>query len=244
MPGSTIERQANRYTAVAMKNTKTIALVDDEPDILKLVSLHLERESYCVKSFETVTAFFAFISKKLPDLIVLDLLLPDEDGLDVCKQLKRSMKYSSIPIIMLTAKSRETDKIIGLELGADDYVTKPFSPRELMARVKAVLRRTEKSHPSVITIGDVLSIDKEQFQVIINNRPVELTPVEFKILEFLSMNPGKLFSRGKILDYLWGNEKAVQDRTVDVHIKNIRQKLGDANYIIKNVRGFGYKLEI
>jgi len=244
VPGSTIERQANRYTAVAMKNTKTIALVDDEPDILKLVSLHLERESYCVKSFETVTAFFAFISKKLPDLIVLDLLLPDEDGLDVCKQLKRSMKYSSIPIIMLTAKSRETDKIIGLELGADDYVTKPFSPRELMARVKAVLRRTEKSHPSVITIGDVLSIDKEQFQVIINNRPVELTPVEFKILEFLSMNPGKLFSRGKILDYLWGNEKAVQDRTVDVHIKNIRQKLGDANYIIKNVRGFGYKLEI
>ena len=244
MPGSTIERQANRYTAVAMKNTKTIALVDDEPDILKLVSLHLERESYCVKSFETVTAFFAFISKKLPDLIVLDLLLPDEDGLDVCKQLKRSMKYASIPIIMLTAKSRETDKIIGLELGADDYVTKPFSPRELMARVKAVLRRTEKSHPSVITIGDVLSIDKEQFQVIINNRPVELTPVEFKILEFLSMNPGKLFSRGKILDYLWGNEKAVQDRTVDVHIKNIRQKLGDANYIIKNVRGFGYKLEI
>lgn len=227
-----------------MKNERMIAIVDDEPDILRLVSLHLEKASFSVRSFPDATSFLEFIARKTPDLILLDLMLPDEDGLEVCRQLKRSSKYSSIPIIMLTSKSRETDKIIGLELGADDYVTKPFSPRELLARVKAVLRRTDKKLPSIVTIGDILTIDNERFQVMVNNTPVELTPVEFKILEFLSINIGKLLSRDKILDYLWGNEKAVQDRTVDVHIKNIRQKLGDANHIIKNVRGFGYKVEL
>lgn len=225
-------------------NKKIISIVDDEPDIIRLITHHLEKESFKVKGFLNATSFLEYISKSTPDLILLDLMLPDEDGMEVCRQLKSTNKYSAIPIIMLTAKSREADKILGLEQGADDYVSKPFSPRELIARIRAVIRRTEKKQPDNITLGDILFIDHERYHVLAYGKPVDLTPVEFKILEFLSMNAGKLFSRDKILDYLWGNDKAVQDRTVDVHIKNIRQKLGEAGNIIKNARGFGYKVEI
>jgi two-component system phosphate regulon response regulator PhoB/two-component system alkaline phosphatase synthesis response regulator PhoP len=169
-------------------------------------------------------------------------MLPDLDGFDICRMMKSNQSYESIPIIMLTAKGQEADKVTGLELGADDYLTKPFSPRELIARVKAVLRRTSASKLVQVIIGDI-SIDPERFEVMVNEKPVTLTPVEFKILHLLAQNQGKVFSRERILDHLWGNEKAVIDRTVDVHIKNLRDKLGPAGELVKNIRGVGYKVQ-
>ncbi len=171
-------------------------------------------------------------------------MLPDMSGLDVCKALKRSDEWRAIPVIMATAKAEETDKILGLELGADDYVTKPFSLKELAARIKAVLRRAEPAPlPSVLEIGAGLVLDAERFEVRRDGVPIDLTSTEFKILRLLASKKGRVFSREQILDELWGNDKIVLDRTVDVHIKNLRDKLGPASRLIKNIRGVGYKVE-
>ncbi|MGC9325280.1 MAG: response regulator [Desulfomonilia bacterium] len=222
---------------------RVIAVIDDEPDILNLVDLHLKKASYSVDTFLTSRSFMKYLQSRTPDLIILDLMLPDDDGFDVCRRLKSDPRYSSIPIIMLTAKGHERDRITGLEIGADDYVIKPFSPGELVARVRAVMRRTTKDVESLITIADTLTIDPERFQVLVHGDPVALTPVEFKILHLLAAHKGKVFTRDRILDHLWGGEKAVIDRTVDVHIKNLREKLGSTGDLIKNIRGVGYKLE-
>jgi len=224
--------------------SKLIAIIDDEPDILELVSLHLEKAGFEVKGFPDGKTFFKSLKKRLPDLIVLDLMLPGEDGFDICKYLKKDDKTSYIPIIMLTAKSEETDKVLGLELGADDYVTKPFSPRELTARLKAVLRRKErKEKADRIKIGNILEIDLKKFEVMVSSRKIDLTSTEFRILQFLASRPGWVFKRDQILEYLWGEEKIVLDRTIDVHIANLREKLGKAKTLVKNIRGVGYKLE-
>jgi two-component system phosphate regulon response regulator PhoB/two-component system alkaline phosphatase synthesis response regulator PhoP len=223
---------------------KKIAVIDDEPDIRELVSLHLERAGFQVDMFEQAEPFLHFIEANKPDLIVLDLMLPDADGLDVCKYLRKHDAFSRIPIIMLTAKGEETDKILGLELGADDYVTKPFSPRELVARVKAVLRR--EGQPAVgemLNVAGIITIDPGKHEVKIKQKRIDLTSTEFRILQLLASKKGWVFSRDQILDYLWGQEKAVLDRTIDVHIKHLREKLGEAGSLIKNVRGVGYKLE-
>jgi len=222
---------------------KLIAVIDDEPDILELVSLHLTKSGFKVKEFLNAESFFKFLSSKIPDLIILDLMLPDSDGIEVCKYLKSNQELKSIPIIMLTARVSETDKVLGLELGADDYVTKPFSPRELVARVKAVLRRKTQDSGEKIKIGDILLIDLNKFQVFVENKKIELTPTEFRILKILATKKGWVFTRDQILDHLWGHDKAVLDRTIDVHIKNLREKLGKAKKFIKNVRGIGYKIE-
>ncbi|RLA89729.1 MAG: two-component system response regulator [Deltaproteobacteria bacterium] len=219
-----------------------IAVIDDEPDILELVSLHLIKSNFKVKEFLNAESFFRFLSSKIPDLIILDIMLPDSDGIEICKYLKSSQDFSSIPIIMLTARATETDKVLGLELGADDYITKPFSTRELIARVKAVLRR-KKDTSKKIKIGDILLIDLNKFQVFVENKKIDLTPTEFRILKILASKKGWIFTREQILDYLWGHDKAVLDRTIDVHIKNLREKLGKAKKNIKNVRGIGYKIE-
>ncbi len=224
--------------------SKLIAIVDDEPDILELVSIHLEKNGYRSEKFLNGETFLAFLQKSRPDLIVLDLMLPDMDGLDICKYLKRENDLSTIPIIMLTAKGEETDKILGLELGADDYVTKPFSPKELIARIRAVLRRKQETAATkVLAAGGILSIDTDKHEVRVHSRKIDLTSTEFRILQLLISKKGWVFSREKILDYLWGQEKAVVDRTIDVHIKHLREKLGEAAALIKNVRGVGYKLE-
>ncbi len=223
---------------------KLIAVVDDEPDIAELVSVHLKKARFEVKIFLSGSKFYNFLSDNRPDLIILDLLLPDIDGLEICKDLKSKSDFKDIPIIMLTAKEEETDKILGLELGADDYVTKPFSPRELIARVKAVLRRqneNQKSHK--IRVGGSVLLDSSKHEVWINEKQIELTFTEFKILELLASKKGWVFSREKILDYLWGREKAVLDRTIDVHIRHLREKLGPYGKLIKNIRGVGYKLK-
>ncbi len=170
-------------------------------------------------------------------------MLPDADGFEICKYLKKQEKYAQIPVVMLTAKADETDKVLGLELGADDYVTKPFSTRELIARVKAVLRRKVQKEEEKIVIGDILTIDLKRFEVVVEKRKVELTSTEFKILQLLSSKQGWVFSRDNILQYLWGHEKTVVDRTVDVHVRHLREKLGKAAYLVKNIRGVGYKIE-
>jgi two-component system phosphate regulon response regulator PhoB/two-component system alkaline phosphatase synthesis response regulator PhoP len=234
-----------RVAAREVSMGKLVVIVDDEPDILDLVSLHLERANFRVRGYENASSFFKFLEKETPDLVVLDLMLPDADGFEICKYMKGDERLSAIPIVMLTAKAEETDKILGLELGADDYVTKPFSPKELVARVKAVLRRQQKGEESKkqIRVGEILAIDLEKYQVKVNGKPAELTSTEFRILKLLSSKRGWVFSRDQILDYLWGNEKVVLDRTVDVHIRNLRSKLGPARRYIKNVRGIGYKVE-
>ncbi len=223
-----------------------IDIVDDEKDILELVALHLERSGFRVRKFLLAKPFLRELSIKQPDLIILDLMLPDIDGIEVCKFLKSHEEYGDIPIIMLTARATETDKVLGLELGADDYVTKPFSPRELVARVKAVLRRggrQEEKEDKKIQIGGILSIDPFKFEVYVRGKRIELTPTEFKILKMLAEKKGWVFTRKQILDELWGYDKIVLDRTVDVHIKHLREKLGEAGKFIKNVRGVGYKIE-
>ena len=222
-----------------------IAVLDDEPDILELLSVHLKKNRFRVREFPDAESFYRFLHSEVPDLIILDLMLPDADGFEVCKYLRKTDNLAAVPIIMLTARVGETDKILGLELGADDYVTKPFSPSELVARVKAVLRRREPRKEDVerIDIEGILSLDLQRHEVSVKGRKVELTSTEFRILQLLASKKGWVFSRDKILDYLWGNEKTVVDRTVDVHIKHLREKLGVAAKLIKNIRGVGYKLE-
>jgi len=221
----------------------TIAVVDDEPDILALVALHLKKAGYRVREFPDAGCFLASVRRQIPDLVILDLMLPDMDGADVCRQLKETGRLARVPVIMLTARVTEADRVLGLELGADDYVVKPFSPRELVARVRAVLRRRQQSEdPERLDFG-ILSISPGRYAVTVAGGRVELTITEFRILLILARKPGWVFSRDQILESLWGSEKAVIDRTVDVHIKNIRDKLGRAGGLVRNVRGVGYKLE-
>jgi two-component system phosphate regulon response regulator PhoB/two-component system alkaline phosphatase synthesis response regulator PhoP len=230
--------------SMASPELQLVAVVDDEPDIVELVSIHLKRAGFEVRGFPDGKTFLRFIEKRVPALVVLDLMLPDMDGLEICRHLRAEDRYSSVPIIMLTARGEEADKVLGLELGADDYVAKPFSARELAARVKAILRRkTGERKTRRITVGNILVIDTERYEVTVSGRKVALTPTEFRILAFLSASQGLVFSRDQILDHLWGREKAVVDRTIDVHIKHLRDKLGKAAGFIKNIRGVGYKIE-
>ncbi len=220
-----------------------IAVVDDEPDLLELLSLHLTKAGFRVEVFPDATSFYRFIEKQTPNLIILDLMLPDVDGIDVCRFLKQENRFASIPIIMLTARTEEADRVLGLELGADDYVPKPFSPRELVARVRAVLRRQDlRAEDKTISI-DGVTIDQQRHQVTVEGKMVTLTTTEFRILTILAQRPGWVFTRNQILEALWGYDKPVLDRTVDVHIRNLRAKLGKAGELIKNVRGVGYKIE-
>ncbi len=234
-------------TAKAPHVTKgVIAVVDDEPDILELIGLHLSRAGFAVKSFAAARPLLHYLSKQLPDLLVLDLMLPDGDGLEICKSLKKEARTQPLPILMLTAKGEKPDIVLGLEFGADDYMVKPFSPAELVARVKAILRRSTKPGPGdddLIRVGADLVIDQGRHTALVGDQGVALTSTEFSILLILSRNPGWVFTREKILDALWGDEKDVIDRTVDVHIKHLREKLGAAGAKIKNIRGVGYKIE-
>jgi len=223
---------------------KTIALVEDEPDIVELLEIHLQKGGFQVRSFNNGKKFLEYLSKNTPDVVILDLMLPDIDGLEICKRVRTSNSSADTAIIMLTAKSEEIDKILGLELGADDYVTKPFSPKELVARVKAVLRRhAPRQQTRTIEIAGGLLIDLEKYTVTLKDEKILLTSTEFRILQLLASKKGWVFSREKILDHLWGDEKAVIDRTIDVHIRHLREKLGPAAGCVKNLRGVGYKLE-
>jgi DNA-binding response OmpR family regulator len=199
-----------------------VAVVDDDLDILELVSVHLKKAGMKVREFPDVEGF-----------------------IEVCRFLRKENRFSSVPVIMLTARADEVDRVLGLEIGADDYMTKPFSPKELVARVKAVLRRSRPKEQKAdkVDLGGLLSIDLGRHEVTVAGEKVELTVVEFRILQFLASKPGWVFSRDSILDYLWGHDKVVTDRTIDVHVRHLREKLGAAAHLVKNVRGVGYKLE-
>ena len=225
---------------------KVVAIVDDEEDIVNLVSHHVKREGYKVKEFHNGRDFLLFLESIVPDLVILDIMLPGIDGLEICRMLKNRSRTSSIPIIMLTAKASEADVVVGLEIGADDYIVKPFSPREMVARVKSLLRRvnTREAKDPKLEIGPI-SLNSERYEVTVNGKRVDLTTTEFKILEVLLEKRGSVFTRDQLLKKkrLWGDEKLVYDRTIDVHIKNLREKLGKAGNMIKTIRGIGYKLE-
>jgi DNA-binding response OmpR family regulator len=217
-----------------------IIVVEDDPAIRELIVFNLEKEKYIALGFAEGIPAESYVLKNSADLIILDLMLPDIDGLELCKVLKRSDPTKSIPIIMLTAKGDETDRILGLELGADDYIVKPFSPKELMARIKAVLRRVNfRAEPAVYTRHGI-TLDPIKYTVEFQERPVSVTATEFKILETLIRSPGRVFTRHMLLETL---SKLVVDRNIDVHVTALRKKLGAGGRHIKTIRGVGYKLE-
>jgi len=222
---------------------QVIAALDDEPDILELLKVNLRKAGYRFEGFQEAEDLYGYLGREKPDLILLDLMLPGTDGLEVCRHIRRSERFADIPIIMLTARGDESDKVVGLELGADDYVTKPFSIKELVARIHAVLRRPGGGEAARRIVIGPLVIDLDRFEVTAEGAKVDLTATEFKILQLLASRKGRVFTRDQILDFLWGQEKAVIDRTIDVHIRNLREKLGPAGSLIKNIRSVGYKLE-
>jgi len=230
-----------------------ILVVDDEKNILELVRFNLEREGYQVFTALDGASALELAGSEIPDLIVLDVMLPEMDGLEVCRELHREPVTKDIPIIMLSARADELDRVLGLEMGADDYVTKPFSPRELVARVKARLRRTHRGEGKTgeaqadgqMNYGRML-IDEERFAVYIDSVKQEFTLKEFELIRFLARYPGKVFTREQLLGQVWGYDYAGDSRTVDVHIRHIRQKLEQlpqGDQIIETVRGVGYRFK-
>ncbi len=220
-----------------------ILVVDDEDDLLDLVEYNLTREGYRIKTASTGEEALRKIREDPPDLILLDLMLPGMDGFDVCKELKSNPRTASIPIVMLTAKTGESDQVAGLELGSDDYVVKPFSPSVLLARVRAVLRRTREEPPGqtrVLAFKDLV-IDPSRHEVVIKGRPTQLTASEFKILHFMARRPGWVYSREHIISAVRGDDYPVTDRSVDVQIVGLRKKLGPVGTYIETVRGVGYR---
>lgn len=225
-----------------------ILVVDDEVNISELVRFNLTREGYQVSTAATGQQCLELAEQQSPDLILLDLMLPGMDGLEVCRNLRKNTLTENIPIIMLTARGEELDKVLGLEMGADDYITKPFSPRELVARVKAHLRRRtrEKSvgEEGKQLVQGAISVDLESYEVFVQGKKQDFTPKEFEVLRLLMANPGRVFTRDYLLEKVWGYDYLGDSRTVDVHIRHIRQKVeqedGNPQYI-ETVRGVGYR---
>lgn len=221
-----------------------ILVVDDEPHIIELVKFNLETTGFKVLEASDGQKAIEIIKSKKPDLVLLDLMLPIIDGFEVCRILRKNEKTREIPVIMLTAKSEEVDKILGFEVGADDYITKPFSTRELVARVRAVLRRTKAiDDSSKIEARDIV-IDVDKYEVTVRGEKKDFTPKQFDLLKILMSNPGKVFSREYLLENVWGYDYLGDTRTVDVHIRHLRQKIEEDSEnpnLIETIRGVGYK---
>ena len=219
----------------------SLLIVEDEPKLAKLLSNYLQQAGYDPECLENGLDVVPKVRKKMPTLILLDLMLPGRDGVEICKEIR---SFSTVPIIMVTARIEEIDRLIGLELGADDYICKPFSPREVVARVKAVLRRSIVQRPA----GGfpLLELDEDRLLATLHGHNLDLTAVEFKLLEFLSDNPGRIFGRDKLMDHIYPDQRIVSDRTIDSHIKNLRKKISVASpdaEIIHSVYGVGYKYD-
>lgn len=232
-----------------MNPRKKVLVVDDEPDIGELLKYNLEQEGFEVLVLQQGEKVLPTLEKEPIELVILDLMLPGISGIELCKQLKRSQKFENLPIIILSAKSSETDKIVGLEMGADDYMTKPFSPREAVARVKAVLRRSEdrdrkesNSNPESLEF-DGIKVDLSRHEVFVDAQMIKLTNTEFKILQCIMERPGHVFNRQQLIDFALGKDVSVVDRTIDVHITNLRKKLGARGAQIESIRGVGYRLK-
>ncbi len=223
-----------------------ILIVEDEPDIVELLMYNLHQAGFKADAVLNGAAALERVKIEPPDLILLDLLLPEVDGLEVCRTLKRDPETASIPIIMLTAKGEAIDRIVGLELGADDYITKPFSPREVMLRVRAVLRRAPnvpRSRPANQIQIDDLKIDLDRHQVFSDGSVIDLTATEFKILSLFAHSPGRVFTRSILMDAVWGQEYYGIERTMDTHVSRLRRKLGQFGERIETVHGVGYRLK-
>lgn len=220
-----------------------ILIVDDEPDVADLVAMNLRNEGYKVITADNGESGLTKAATESPHLIVLDLMLPKMSGLEVCKALKRDTATSKIPIIMLTAKSDEVDRIVGLELGADDYVTKPFSPRELLLRIQSILRRGqgEGEKQERIKVGEIL-LDHSRHEVMVRGERLDLTATEFRLLAILMERRGRVQTRDRLLNDVWGYESVIDTRTVDTHIRRLREKLGPLADYVETVRGVGYRM--
>lgn len=230
---------------MASAATKKILIVEDERDILQLVKLYLEKEGFRIMTATTGTEGLSSAKQDKPDLIVLDLMLPEIDGLEVCKRLRSAPETAMLPIIMLTARAEESDQVIGLELGADDYVTKPFSPKALVARVKAMFRRLDRSRHDNQTIYQYgkLAMDLSRHEVTVQGKDVPLTAKEFGLLEHLLRNPGRVLTREVLLNQVWGYDYFGTTRTVDVHVRRLKQKIPLLDAAILSVKSLGYKLK-
>ncbi len=225
------------------QNRETIIIVDDEQSIIDFVRVYLEREGFSCKGINDGLVAFNEIMQSKPTLVILDVMLPGMSGFDICRRLRAS--NNQVPVIMLTAKDDDIDKILGLELGADDYLTKPFNPRELIARIKAVLRRNnlkKRTEEVVFKVGDI-TINIQRREVTIDGKPIFLRTQEFELLRVLAEEPGRVYSRDQLLYLAWGYDFAGQTRTVDVHIAQLRKKLETSQVQIETVTGFGYKLK-
>ena len=222
---------------------KKVLIADDELDVLNLVSMNLKTAGFNVLKAEDGPSALEQARNSIPALIVLDLMLPGMSGLEVCKVLKTETATKFIPIIMLTAKAEEIDRIVGLELGADDYITKPFSPRELVLRVKSVIRRSTMPGElgDTLNFGDI-QVDRARYEVLVQGKPIDFTATEFKLLTLLMERRGRVQSRDTLLNDVWGYESVIDTRTVDTHIRRLREKLGDASDCIETIRGFGYRI--
>ena len=222
-----------------------IVIIEDEKDIVDLVRYNFRKEGFEVESFSSGKDGLEFIRKGSPDLVLLDIMLPDLDGIEICKRVRADETLKALPIIFLTAKGEEVDRVVRLELGADDYVVKPFSPRELVARVKAVLRRQEAvlGKSEVIEVSG-LRLDSRTHEVTVHGRLIQLSALEFKLLHFLASQPRRVFTREQLLDNVWGRDRFVTPRTVDVHVRRLREKIekqeGSPQYV-QTVRGSGYR---
>jgi DNA-binding response OmpR family regulator len=220
---------------------KTVALIEDDADLFALLKYNLEKEGFRFAGSPTGRGALEFCRRERPDLVILDIMLPDSDGIEICRGIRSTADLAHIPVIFLTARASESDRILGLELGANDYVVKPFSLRELIARVRSQLRAP--ATPTRILRCEGLELDRDSCRVRLHNKTLTLTATEFRLLEFLMSRPGVVFSREQLLDYVWGVDRAVTDRTVDVHILRLRQKVEAdpaAPALIRSVRGFGY----
>ena len=224
-----------------------IYLVEDDPDIARLVRHHLEGAGFTVRIFGNAGTVVAEAERERPTLFLLDIMVPGGDGLDLCRRIRKSARLAAAPVIFLTAKSGETDRVVGLELGADDYVSKPFSPRELVARVKAVLRRFEAPlEPSTLKMGEI-EIDAGAMTLTVRGKAVATTATEFRLLDYMARHTGRVFTRDQILDAVWKDTSFVTPRSVDVYIRRVREKIEqdpDEPRYLKTVRGAGYRFEV
>jgi two-component system phosphate regulon response regulator PhoB len=224
--------------------SKKVLIIEDEHDLIRLIKYNLEKEGFRVSSVTDGSLVMAELRREEPDLLVLDLMLPGMDGLEICRQVRRHDRYAGIPILMLTARSGEADRVVGLELGADDYVTKPFSMRELVARIRALLRRHEATpQRNSVQRGDLV-IDPSAHAVSIAGKQVELSALEFRLLHHLASHPGLVFSRDQLLDRVWGNDRSVTPRSVDVYIRRVREKIESEPQqpaYLQTVHGVGYR---
>jgi two-component system phosphate regulon response regulator PhoB len=223
-------------------DSTTVLIVEDEPAIVELVKYSLREAGWNVCAVANVAEAWAFIQQRTPHLILLDWMLPDQTGIRLLSRIRLDRQFQAIPVIMLTAKSMEEDKIAGLNTGADDYVTKPFSPRELLARARALLRRKSPEHAQEIMSVGKVSLDPVSCSVALEGQKIDIGHAEFKLLKFLLAHPERVFSRGQLLDKVWGDHVVIEERTVDVHVLRLRKALKEAEYLIKTVRSVGYML--